>query len=285
MLAVATYDGISSQLNLPKISSIWGASYQLLPAWGWVALGQSLLTAWLIYRVREQAGLHGPIAPISTTKNFEQFEKRLATAQDHVGELLHWKDSIAATSDPTSRIEAAVSDLASEMTDSKKRMDDLEAKIDHNCRVIDDSGAAILRLEDLGRHYEYSMRAIIRAFLPIDAGTVLRNIKARLDYLSTSVYKGDFGEKLDTSFEPLVFHSDEFDALCKVAGDVVAAVPDMRQRLDIPSDAGRSLFIPQDEGYLVLSGDSPARKRGYQAAQRRYIHFQISEFLRTGRGQ
>lgn len=284
MAAVATYDGISSQLNLRKISSIWGASYQLLPLWGWVALGQLALIAWLAHRVREQSGLHGPVAPIETTKSFERLEKRLVTAQDQLSILLAWKDKLDAEGNPMPDLQQEITNISEAVGSVSVSLKEIEGRTTYNYQIISNAHGEIVKLQTLTSQCDHRARSIIRASVPINANEALLNIRDRLDYLATSVYKGGFTNRLDTSFQPLPYHEAEFDALCQVAADIVAVVPDMRRILDIPSDAGRSLFIPQDEGYLVHSGDSPERTRGYVAAQRRYVHFQIAEFLRMGHG-
>jgi hypothetical protein len=51
-LGVGTYDGVSSQFNLPKLSQLFGKTGALLPWWGWLLVIQAVAVAALFDFVR-----------------------------------------------------------------------------------------------------------------------------------------------------------------------------------------------------------------------------------------
>jgi hypothetical protein len=281
--AVATYDGVSSQLNLPTISSIWGSSRQLLPLWGWIAIAQTIALAW-IYKIALERTSRSP--GVALSNEIESLSKRLKTSQDHIQQILTWQDRVSEQVEAIPLLTKQVGPIADSMASIQADIENINSDVTGLRQADELTQGKIEELSDAIGGYGERLRATIRVAMPIDVGAVLENIASRMDQLSVEAYCGTFHTPIDTNIEPSPYATFAFDALAQVACDLVMVVPGLLELLDIPNGHGRSLFIPKDEGYLVYQApDEIRRTRGYAAVQRRYVHFQIREFLRCGRGQ
>ena len=279
---VGFYDALSSQLGWPTISSIWGMSRQLLPVWGWVAIAQIIALGW-VYQllIKRMSGSSSP-AP----DEIASISKRMKTSQDHIQQILAWQDRVSGQVETIPLVTKQVSPIGEAMASLKAELETIGSDVaglkkagEINHGKFEEIAAGIANQSE-------RLSATIRVAMPIDVGAVLENIASRMDDLSVEAYCGAFDKPIDTSAEPSPFATVAFDALAKVACDLVIVVPGLHELIDIPNGHGRSLFIPKDEGYLVYQEpDEIKRARGYDAVQRRYVHFQIREFLRCGRGQ